>query len=99
ERLARIEGRLRQIEYQQDAPPVLDVVIKSMAPQRVVSQRLEASVSVIPAVRSRLEDHLLQGGVRNAAALPYWVLWHTCEQCDETIDLEIAYPVPDDFET
>jgi DNA-binding transcriptional MerR regulator len=86
-RLLRIEGRLRQIE----AGEIHDVVLKSVAAQKVVSIRQSMAPAGVPLLLAELHHYLHYHEVVTTA--PYWVIWHGCEECENAVDLEVACPV------
>ena len=92
-RLARLEGRMRQVEREQGALSQHDVVLKSVAPQLVVSIREKTAPTSLPLLLEELDQYLKQYSVTAPRALPYLVLWHGCEECDDATDLEVARPI------
>jgi DNA-binding transcriptional MerR regulator len=92
-RLARLEGRLRQIECEKGTLPQHDVVLKSIEPQVVVSIREKTAPTSLPLLLEELDQYLRRYGVAVGTALPYLVLWHGCEECEDATDLEVARPI------
>ncbi len=92
-RLTRLEGRLRQIECEQGSLPPHDVVLKSVEPQMVVSIRDQTSPAALPLLLEELDQYLKRYSVVASTTLPYLVLWHGCEECDDATDLEVARPI------
>jgi len=93
-RLARIEGRLRQIEREGSAVAQQEVVLKSVDEQLVASIRVRTAASSIPLLIEELDAYLVHHGVASVASLPHLVLWHGCEECEDATDLEVACPIP-----
>ncbi|MBO0780201.1 MAG: MerR family transcriptional regulator [Ktedonobacteraceae bacterium] len=92
-RLTRLEGRLRQIECEQGALPAHDVVLKSVEPQMIISIREQTAPAALPSLLEELDQHLKRHRAVATSALPYLVLWHGCEECDDATDLEVARPI------
>lgn len=93
ERLARLEGRLRQIEREGGELPQHDVVLKAVEPQLVASIRKKTSILYIPLLCKELERYLKAQGTSAVATLPHMLLWHGCEVCEDAIDVEVAVPI------
>ncbi len=92
-RLTRLEGRLRQIECEQGALPQHDVVLKPVEPQMVVSIREQTAPAALPLLLEELDQYLKRHSAVAPATLPYLVLWHGCEECEDATDLEVARPI------
>jgi DNA-binding transcriptional MerR regulator len=92
-RLARLEGRLRQIECEQGALPPHDVVLKSVEPQMIVSIRAKTAPTSLPSLLEELDHYLKRHSAAATTILPYLVLWHGCEECEDATDLEVARPI------
>ena len=92
-RLARLEGRLRRIECEQEALPQHEIVLKSIEPQQVVSIRDKIPPATLPLMLAELDQYLQRHRAAPPAKQPYLVLWHGCEECDDATDLEVARPV------
>jgi DNA-binding transcriptional MerR regulator len=92
-RLTRLEGRLRQIEREQGALSRHDVVLKPVESQLVVSIREQTAPTSLPLLLEELDQYLKHSSVPAVPPLPYFVLWHGCEECDDATDLEVARPI------
>ncbi|HTK06217.1 MAG TPA: MerR family transcriptional regulator [Ktedonobacteraceae bacterium] len=93
-RMARIEGRLRQIECEGGTIPQHDVVLKPVESQMVVSIRKKTAPTYIPLLLEELDQYLKHHNASSTTTtLPPLVLWHGCEECEEATDLEVAYPI------
>lgn len=94
ERLIRIEARLAQIEREGEMPRH-EVFVKKAESLRVVSIRATTSRAAIPGLFEEIDEHLNRNGI--SAAVPHMVIWHSCLECESSINLEIACPVPPEF--
>ncbi len=92
-RLARLEGRLRQIEREQGALSQHNIVLKSVELQLVASIREKTAPTSLPLLLEELDQYLKHYGVPAGSALPYLILWHGCEECEDATDLEVARPI------
>ncbi len=92
-RLARIEARLRQIELEQ-APPEYEVVLKSVAPQRVAGIRdTVQSAEGIDVLLVELQGYLAARGIDRQPAMPPMALYYDHVYRESAIDLEVALPI------
>lgn len=95
DRLKRIEVHLRQLEME-TAMANYDIVIKTLPPQRVASQRLlipsndQVPDYLHPAFK-KLSQHLEKHGVR--ASAPCFTLWHTPSDAETNEDVEVIFPI------
>lgn len=92
ERLTRIEARLQQIEREGGGMPLHEVVVKRLEPFMVVSFRETTSRASIPGLFEEIDEYLKWSGVPHS--VPHMVVWHNCLECESSIDLEIACPIP-----
>lgn len=92
-RLARLEGRLHQIEYGQGVLPAHDVLLKSVEPQLIASIRVQTAPTAFPLLLEELDSHLKHYNALKSTTLSYLILWHGCEECDDATDLEVARPI------
>lgn len=92
-RLARLEGRLRQIEREGTHTTQQEVVLKAVEPQLVASIRKQISPASIPSLFKELDQFLVQNHLASTAHGPHLVLWHGCEECENATDLEVACPI------
>ncbi|UUZ79141.1 MerR family transcriptional regulator [Paenibacillus sp. P26] len=92
ERLMRIEARLEQIERGDGGLPHHEVLVKRVEPQNVVSIKETTNRSRIPCLFEEIDEYLQWSGV--PSQVPHIVLWHECPECESSIRLEIACPVP-----
>jgi DNA-binding transcriptional MerR regulator len=92
-RLARIEGRLHQIERERGTIPQHDVVLKHVEAQVVASIRKKTAPINIPLLLDELDQYLKYHGILSTMTQPYLVLWYGCEECEEATDLEVACPI------
>ncbi|MGE8036718.1 MerR family transcriptional regulator [Lysinibacillus sp. NPDC093692] len=89
-RMARIKESLCTIENEEKNGASLDVVLKEVQPQLVLSYRKKASFREIPEMLQLLDDYL---GSFGHSSLSQLVLWHGCEECEDAIDIEVARPL------
>jgi DNA-binding transcriptional MerR regulator len=92
--LARVETRLQQIE-QQGKMPDYDVVLKSAAPQRVVSAR-EITPDMHDLVNLILEADSARLQQRGKASGALFAVFHDDAYDDQGIDVEIGFGVTED---
>ncbi|QBD81214.1 MerR family transcriptional regulator [Ktedonosporobacter rubrisoli] len=92
-RLTRLEGRLHQIEREQETLTAHDVVLKFVEPQMIISIREQTAPAALPSLLEELDQHLKRHSGVATRTLPYLVLWHGCEECDDATDLEVARPI------
>jgi DNA-binding transcriptional MerR regulator len=94
ERLRRIEARLEQIE--RGGMPHHEILIKKVEPLMVVSIRETTSRASIPCLFKEIDEYLRWNRLLLS---PYMVVWHSCPECENSINLEIACqimrPLPD----
>lgn len=92
-RLARIEGRLCQIEREGGHTSHQEIMLKAVEPQLVISIREHTSPASIPSLFEALDRYLAHHGVSSITTLPHLVLWHGCEECEDATDLEVVCPI------
>lgn len=92
ERLRRIEVRLEQIERQSDGLSHYEVVVKKVEPLRVVTLKETTDRASIPGLFEEIDEYLKWNGI--PLPLTHIVMWHGCPECENSIDLEIACPIP-----
>ncbi|CAG7654719.1 MerR family transcriptional regulator [Paenibacillus allorhizosphaerae] len=92
ERLTRIEARLHQIERGGGELPSHEVLVKRVAPIMVLSLRETTSRASIPGLFEEIDTYLQWAGVPQTA--PHMVVWHSCLECESSINLEVACPIP-----
>lgn len=90
-RLARIKERLSYIEKEGKDMASLDVVLKEMDEQLVLSYRQKASLKQIPELFGQVDDYLGSFGL---SSLTQMVIWHGCDECEDDIDMEVARVLP-----
>lgn len=93
-KLDRIKARLSCIEYEEKGTTLHDVVLKQGESQLVVSYRQRASLEQIPELFGRLDDYVKNYGQTLLSKL---VLWHSCEECEDNIDIEVARVLTQDI--
>ncbi|MEK3913219.1 hypothetical protein [Paenibacillus sp. FSL H7-0331] len=86
---------MQQIEREDGGMPLHEVVVKRLEPLTVVSFRETTSRASIPGLFEEFDDYLKWSGVPNS--VPHMVVWHNCLECESSIDLEIACPIPRKF--
>jgi effector-binding domain-containing protein len=90
-RLARVEGRLKQIE-QEGTMPDYDVVLKKVDPQKVVAIRdIAPTYSDQGPLWKELSVYLAQHGTR--AAGPSLTIYYDTEYRERDVDVETATPI------
>lgn len=94
-KLARIKDRLSFIENEGENLTPHDVIVKEVESQLVMSYRQRASLGQIPELFRQLDAEL---GSSGPSSLTQMVLWHSCEECDDDIDIEVARLLPHDME-
>jgi len=92
ERLGRIEARLGCIERQSDGRLRHELVVKKIEPLLVATLKETTSRSSIPGLFEEIDEFLKRNGV--APTVPHMVMWHACPECESSIELEIACPIP-----
>ncbi|MDQ0492389.1 MerR family transcriptional regulator [Paenibacillus brasilensis] len=92
ERLRRIEVRLKQIERQSDGLSRYEVLVKKVEPLMVATLKETTSRASIPELFEEIDKYLKWNGI--PLPVPHMVMWHGCPECESTIDLEIACPIP-----
>ncbi|MGE7111144.1 MerR family transcriptional regulator [Lysinibacillus sp. NPDC047702] len=93
-KLFRIKESLRTIEYERKDLSSLDVVLKEIKSQHVISYRKQTSLSEIPEMFRQLDQYI---GSPKPHSLSQMVLWHGCEECEDEIDIEVARPLTIDL--
>jgi DNA-binding transcriptional MerR regulator len=96
-RLARIEGRLHQIEREGNHTAQQEVMLKAVEPQLVASIRERTDPASLPLLFEELDQYLAHYGVASTTTLSHLVLWHGCEECENATDLEVACPLTRDI--
>ncbi|CAJ1001391.1 MerR family transcriptional regulator [Brevibacillus aydinogluensis] len=92
ERLRRIEVRLEQIERKSDSLSHCEVVVKKVEPLMVATLKETTSRANIPGLFEEIDEYLKWNGI--PLPVPHIVMWHGCPECESSIDLEIACPIP-----
>ncbi|NGM83519.1 MerR family transcriptional regulator [Paenibacillus sp. 7124] len=92
ERLRRIEFRLEQIERQSDGLSRYEVVVKKVEPLMVATLKATTSRASIPGLFEEIDEYLTWNGI--SLPVTHMVMWHGCPECESSIDVEIACPIP-----
>ncbi|MGE8203622.1 MerR family transcriptional regulator [Heyndrickxia sp. NPDC080065] len=86
-RLMRIKESLSNIENEGKDLSSLNVVVKEVKSQLVLSYRKKASLRQIPELFQQLDAHIGNSG---QSSLSQMVLWHGCEEYEDDVDIEVA---------
>ena len=94
DRLARVEARLKRIEWE-DEPSPYEVVLKNALPQTVASVRaVVPTLADMPAHRCAMSGELYRwlgrSGISFEKAIPEIVLYHVAEHLERDVDTEVA---------
>ncbi|MDP4095831.1 MerR family transcriptional regulator [Paenibacillus sp. P96] len=90
ERLKRIELRLELIE--RGGLPHHEVLVKKIDSFMVASMKETTSRACIPGLFEEIDWYLRRNGV--PIYVPHMVVWHNCPECESSINLEVACPIP-----
>ncbi|UYO05400.1 MerR family transcriptional regulator [Paenibacillus sp. PSB04] len=91
-RLNRIEARLDELDRSEDGEPPLDVVVRQTGPEWIASIREVTSKSRVPGLIRELRQ-AVKALYKGALDQRVIVLWHSCAECEDAVDLEVGVPV------
>lgn len=90
-RLARLEARLTELNKVDANEPPLNVVVRQTEPTLIASIREVTSKADIPRMVEELEAFTKQHS--KGSPQKTIVLWHSCAECEDSVDLEVAFPI------